>query len=206
MVFEYSYTNYVKHPQTKKLFRNITIISLFFIVFCIILILLAKLYLPSHLLSGIDISGFLSYGYLGLFIITLLGGTFFPVGSPAVVATAGAIGMPKLPVILISALGYTIGVCINYFLAYEFGIHYVQKKMEKEVFEDLLVWWNKYGIILVVLFALFPILPFNLLALLCGLFRFNLFYFILINFASNLLNSYLFVYLGSSIAALIGLF
>lgn len=202
---KYFYRN-IKHEETKKLFKTTIIISFIFIIFCVVLLFLAKLYLPAGLLSSVDISNFLKYGYLGLFIITLLGGTFFPVGSPAIVATAGAIGMPKIPVVIIASVGYTIGICINYLLAYGFGIHYVQKKIGREVYEDLSDWWNKWGTILVISFALFPILPFNLLALLCGLFRFNILYFILINFGSNLLNSYIFVYIGSSAATWIGLF
>ncbi|MCK4429458.1 MAG: VTT domain-containing protein [Candidatus Aenigmarchaeota archaeon] len=167
---------------------------------------MAKLYLPAGILSGFDMSAFLDYGYIGVFVITVLGGTFFPVGSPAVVTAAGAMGMPKLPVIFIAALGYTIGTYVNYMLAYEFGIHYVKKKIGVEVYKDLSRWWNKKALILILLFALLPMLPFNLLALLCGVFRYNIIYFLLINFGSNLLNSYLFVYLGSSAGSWIGLF
>ena len=206
MVFKIFRTNHIKHEETRRFFGTIIIVSTVFILTCVILLILAKLYLPSGLLTTIDVSGFLEYGYFGIFIITLLGGTFFPVGSPVVVATAGALGLPKMPVVIIASLGYTIGVCINYFLAYEFGTRYVQKRIGKEVYEDLSEWWNKRGLILVILFALFPILPFNLLALLCGIFRFNILYFIMINFGSNLLNSYIFVYLGSSAASWIGLF
>jgi membrane protein YqaA with SNARE-associated domain len=206
MVFEGFYINQVKHEETKKLFRTTIIISFVFILFCVLLLFLAKIYLPAGILSTIDISGFLSYGYFGIFIITLLGGTFFPVGSPAIVATAGALGFPKIPVVIIASVGYTLGTCINYFLAYEFGTRYVQKKIGKEVYKDFSYWWNKWGIPLVVLFALIPVLPFNILALLCGLFRFNILYFILINFGSNFLNSYFVVYLGSSAAGWIGLF
>ncbi len=206
MVLEYSYTNYVKYEETKKLFRTLIITTIAFILTLVFLLILAKIYLPAGLLSTVDISNLLSYGYFGIFIITLLGGTFFPVGSPAIVATAGALGFPKIPVVIITSVGYTLGICINYFLAYEFGTHYVKKKIGNEVYKDISEWWNKWGILLVVLFALFPILPFNLLALLCGLFRFNILYFILINFGSNLLNSYIFIYLGASAASWIGLF
>jgi len=198
--------NYIKHEGTRKLFRTSIIISIVFILFCMFLLILAKLYLPTNLLSSFDVSNFLKYGYIGIFIITVFGGTFFPVGSPAVVAAAGLLGMPKIPVVIIASLGYTIGTCINYLLAYEFGIHYVKRKIGEETYKDLVVWWNKWGIILVVLFALVPIFPFNLLALLCGLFRFNILYFILINFGSNLLNSFIFVYIGSSAASWIGIF
>ncbi len=196
----------IKHEETKKMIKAGIIITLLFILFCIALLILAKIYLPIGLLSHIDLSGFLEYGYLGLFVITFFGGTFFPAGSPAVVAAAGVIGMNKTTVAFVAAAGYTLGTMVNYAFAYWLGIHYVQKKIGKEVYKEIVGWWNKWGTILLVTFALIPVLPFSYLALLCGLFRYNIAYFILINFGSNLLNSYLFVYLGSSAANWIGLF
>ncbi|RLJ00752.1 MAG: hypothetical protein DRP06_01280 [Candidatus Aenigmatarchaeota archaeon] len=196
----------IKHEETRKMIKIGIMIALLFILFCIVLLILAKIYLPEGILSNIDLSGFLDYGYFGLFVITFFGGTFFPAGSPAVVAAAGVIGMNKTTVAFVSAAGYTLGTLVNYAFAYWFGIHYVQKKMGKEVYKEVVEWWNGWGTVLLITFALIPILPFSYLALLCGLFRYNIAYFILINFGSNLLNSYIFVYLGSSVAGWIGLF
>jgi len=196
----------IKHEKTRKIIRDGIIITILFTLFCIALLILAKKYLPAGLISNIDLSSFLDYGYLGLFVITFFGGTFFPAGSPAVVAAAGVIGMNKTTVALVAAAGYTVGTMVNYAFAYWLGIHYVQKKIGKEVYEEIVGWWNEWGTVLLITFALIPVLPFNYLALLCGLFRYNIVYFILINFGSNLLNSYLFVYLGGFAANWIGLF
>ncbi len=196
----------IKHEKTRKIIKTGIIITILFTLFCVALLILAKIYLPAGLISSIDLSGFMNYGYWGLFIITFLGGTFFPAGSPAMVAAAGVIGMDKTIVALVAATGYTLGTMVNYAFAYWLGIHYVRKKIGKEVYEEIVGWWNEWGTILLITFALIPILPFNYLALLCGLFRYNILYFILINFGSNLLNSYIFVYLGSSAASWIGLF
>ncbi len=196
----------IKHEETRKMIKTGIIITIVFILFCAVLLILAKIYIPTGIISSLDLSGFLDYGYIGLFVITFFGGTFFPAGSPAVVAAAGVIGMNKTTVAFVSAAGYTLGTMVNYAFAYWLGIHYVQKKIGKEVYKEIVGWWNKWGTILLIIFALIPILPFSYLALLCGLFRYNIVYFILINFGSNLLNSYLFVYLGSSAASWIGLF
>lgn len=113
--------------------------------------------------------------------------------------------MAKISLIIIAAVGYTIGVTINYFLAKILGRSYVEKKLSKKRYEIIVRWWNKWGILLLIAFAFLPILPFNILALLCGLFNVRLSYFLLINFAGDFFNSYLFVFLGKGIGRWVGL-
>jgi len=179
-------------------------LSVIFIILCVVLVVLLKLYAPPDLLSGVDMEQYLKYGYFGLFFITFLGGSFIPAGSPAAVGAAGMFGMETLPTILVAAVGYTLGIYLNYLLAQKLGRPYVERKMSKEAYGDISRWWNRWGYLLIVAFALLPILPFNFLALFCGLFGVNLLYFLLINFGSNLLNSYVFVTIGSSIGDWLG--
>jgi len=193
-----------KHKETEKIFRLTVLLAILFILISIILLILAKLYLPKDFIKTLDIHEFLGYGYLGLFLLTFLGGTVLPLGSPAAVATAAMLKMPAINVIIISSLGFTLGVLVNYYLGYKFGSKYVEKKISKEIYEDLVEWWNEQGIFLVIIFALFPILPFDLLALICGVFRFNLLYFTLINFGGNLLHSCLFVIIGEKAGIWLG--
>jgi membrane protein YqaA with SNARE-associated domain len=195
-----------KYDRTRRLFKMTIITSIVFILVGVLLLFIAKLYLPVDMLNNYNIKPFLdTYGYFGLFLITFIGGTLIPLGSPAAVTTAGISGMPKIPVILVSTLGYTIGILVNYFLAYKFGSEYVKRKLSEEVYEEMVIWWQKWGLFLVIVFALFPVLPFDLIALICGVFRFNIIYFILINFGSNLINSYIFVYIGTQAGAWLGL-
>lgn len=120
-------------------------------------------------------------------------------------AGGSVLGMAKIPLIIIATVGYTIGVTINYFLAKILGKSYVEKKLSKKRYEVIVRWWNKWGILLLIAFAFIPILPFNILALICGLLNVRLSYFLLINFAGDLVNSYLFVFLGEGIGRWIGL-
>ena len=179
-------------------------LSVIFVVLCVVLVVLLKLYVPPELLSGVNMEYYMRYGYFGLFFITFLGGSFIPAGSPAAVGAAGMFGMETLPTILVAAVGYTLGTYLNYFLAQKLGRPYVERKMSKEAYDDISRWWNRWGYLLIFAFALLPILPFNFLALFCGLFGVNLLYFLLINFGSNLLNSYVFVVIGSSIGDWLG--
>lgn len=192
--------------EADRLLKLSILSSIIFISVCVVILIIVKLYFPIELVNISDINRFLgTSGYIGLFFITFLGGTVIPLGSPAAVASAGLLGMPKFLVMIVSATGYTLGVTINYLLAYKLGSSYVENKISEEVFRDLVSWWNRWGMLLVITFALFPILPFDLIALLCGLFRFNFIYFILINFGGNLVNSYVFLYIGTQAGLWLGL-
>ena len=195
-----------KYKKTRRLFRLTILSSIFFILVLVGLLIITKAYLPIELIKNCEVGKFLNaYGYIGLFLITFLGGTVLPLGSPAAVSIAGFLGMAKIPVILVATAGSTLGILVNYFLAYKLGAEYVKKKVSPEVYEDVILWWNRWGVLLVITFALFPILPFDLIALICGIFRFNLGYFILINFLSNLINNYIFLYFGMQAGLWIGL-
>lgn len=204
-MFRSFYGKSIKNEDTRVLIDQIIVGTLIFIVASVVLVILAKIYLPRGMISTFDLSGLFVYGYFGVFILTLIGGTLVPIGTPAIVAGAAAMGMSEPLLVLVSTLGTTIGTLITYLLAYYLGTRYVKKKLSKGVYEDLTEWWNKSGFTLVIVFAAIPILPFDILALICGLFRFNFLYFILINLGANLFRAYIFVYIGFSAASWIGL-
>jgi len=66
-----------------------------------------------------------------------------------------------------AAVGFTIGMTVNYFLAYHLGRPYIVKKMKAEELEATTLLWNKWGWILYVFFGAIPILPVEFLALIC---------------------------------------
>ncbi|MDY6930496.1 MAG: VTT domain-containing protein [Halobacteriota archaeon] len=143
--------------------------------------------------------------YLGLFVITTLGGSIIPAGSPFLVLSGAISGMDKVPLVLVAATGYTAGFLINYYLAKFLGMRYVEERISADRFELISGWLNRWGLMVLVAFAFVFIFPAPILALVCGLFNVRLYYFIPINFAGNLFNSYIFVFLGGNIRDLIGL-
>src|SRR3990172_4798394 len=72
---------------------------------------------------------FINYGLAGIFLATILAGTIIPLGSPALVAVA-AFFIDPIPLILVASIGFTIGMTINYALAYKLGRNFVAKRME----------------------------------------------------------------------------
>ncbi len=141
------------------------------------------------------------YGYGGVFITTLIAGTIIPLASPALVAYAASFGLEPLPLIAIATAGNTGGVVINYYLARALGMQYVEKRMSSSSFKNLEEWWNKWGTLLLIGFGVIPWLPFDLLSLLCGLFKMKIHWFLLISASTRLVQFTIFVFLGSLFGA-----
>jgi len=131
-----------------------------------------------------DLRAFIAdYGFVGIFFATILAGTIVPLGSPALVAAAALFGMPLLPLVLIATTGFTIGMTINYALAYYLGRPYVLNKVAAKKLEEITQLWNRWGWILYTIFGLIPVLPVELLSFVCGLLRTRLDVFLTLSFA-----------------------
>lgn len=77
--------------------------------------------LGSHPLFS-DVKAFVArYGLIGVFLATILAGTVVPVGSLALVVAAASIGVHPFPLVIVATAGFTIGMVINYSLAYGLG-------------------------------------------------------------------------------------
>ena len=120
----------------------------------------------------------LNYGFIGVFVATVISGTILPFGSPLVVAFASGFGLPIIPLILIAASGFTVGVTTCYFFAFFLREKYILNRMSRETFQSLASKWNQKGYWLCVVFSLVPGFPIELLAIVCGIFKTKLWFFI----------------------------
>jgi membrane protein YqaA with SNARE-associated domain len=146
---------------------------------------------------------FMNYGLAGIFLATILAGTIVPLGSPALVAVA-ALFIDPIPLILVASIGFTIGMTINYALAYKLGRNFVAKRMEPEHLNQITRAWSKWGLVIYVIFGLTPILPVELLSFICGLLKTRVGIFLLLSFIPRLIVFTLIVYFGQYIGAWIG--
>ena len=146
---------------------------------------------------------FVNYGLAGVFLATILAGTVVPLGSPALVAFA-AIFIDPMPLILTASIGFTIGMTVNYALAYKLGRPFVAKRMDPEHLDQITHAWSKWGLIIYVIFGLTPVLPVELLSFICGLFKTRVSTFLLVSFIPRLIVFTLIVYFGQYIGAWIG--
>jgi len=146
---------------------------------------------------------FANYGLIGIFIVTVLAGTVVPLGSPALVAAASMFVDP-VPLIIVASAGFTVGMTINYILAYKLGRPYVEKRMSAEHFDEIARLWSKWGLVIYVFFGLTPVLPVELLSFICGLLKTRVPTFLLLSFLPRLLVFTIVAYFGKYIGAWIG--
>ncbi|MEM2947181.1 MAG: VTT domain-containing protein, partial [Candidatus Bathyarchaeia archaeon] len=135
-----------------------------------------------------DVKAFVKdYGILGVFFATILAGTVIPLGSPALVVAAASLGIHPTPLVIVATAGFTIGMTINYFLAYHLGRPFVAKRLDTEKLEEAIALWNRWGWVLYVAFGLIPFLPVEFLALVCGLLKTSIKTFLVLSFTPRLI-------------------
>jgi membrane protein YqaA with SNARE-associated domain len=147
---------------------------------------------------------FMSYGLAGIFLATIIAGTIVPLGSPALVVAAALFGVNPILLILVATTGFTIGMTINYALAYRLGRPYVSKKISPAHIEQVARAWHKWGWIIYTVFGLIPVLPVELLAFIGGLLKTRLSIFIALSFVPRLIVFTLLAYFGQSMGAWLG--
>jgi membrane protein YqaA with SNARE-associated domain len=152
-----------------------------------------------------DISGFfLNYGLLGIFLVTIVAGTIVPLGSPALVVAAALFGLNPVLLVFTATLGFTIGMTINYVLAYYLGRPYAQKRVSPEHLEEMTRVWNKYGWIIYTVFGLIPVLPVELLAFICGFLKTRITTFLTLSFIPRLIIFAILVQFGQQVGNWLG--
>jgi len=147
---------------------------------------------------------FINYGLAGIFLAAILAGTIIPLGSPALVAVA-AFFIDPIPLILTASIGFTIGMTINYALAYKLGRPFVAKRMDPEHLDQITHAWTKWGLVIYVIFGLTPVLPVELLSFICGLLKTRVSTFLILSFIPRLIVFTLIVYFGKYLGTWIGM-
>jgi membrane protein YqaA with SNARE-associated domain len=152
-----------------------------------------------------DMQSFIAdYGLVGIFFATLLAGTVVPLGSPALVVAAALFGAPKVSLIGVATTGFTLGMLVNYGLAYYLGRPYVRKKVSAEKLDDIIKVWGRWGWLLYTVFGLIPVLPVELLAFVCGLLKTRLDVFLVLSFVPRLVVFAMLAYFGDYVGGWLG--
>ncbi|MBI4896486.1 MAG: VTT domain-containing protein [Candidatus Aenigmarchaeota archaeon] len=129
------------------------------------------------MLSHFLISLATTFGYVGIFLASLIGSAtiFLPVPSFIIVFSAGALLNP-IAVGIIAGLGSAIGELTGYGIGY--GIHYSStstiKKEWKGLFEKSKHWFETHGGFLIIfLFAATP-LPDDIIGIIAGMMHYDI--------------------------------
>lgn len=129
--------------------KSSIILGIILVAVGLIILFLLKIFNIGGTQLFLDAKAFVEeYGLVGIFFATVLAGTIVPLGSPALVAAATLFRVPPLPLILIATTGFSIGMMINYGLAYHLGRPYVMKKVSAEKLEEIVHLWRKWGWVL----------------------------------------------------------
>ncbi|MCW4053973.1 MAG: VTT domain-containing protein [Candidatus Bathyarchaeota archaeon] len=182
--------------------------SIKFAIIGTIVALIAIWLLKAFNIAGIPLFSnigafFANYGLAGIFLATIAAGTILPLGSPALVVAVSPFVDPIL-LILVASVGFTLGMTINYSLAYRFGRPYVQKRMPADHFEEIACVWNTWGWIIYIIFGLIPFLPVELLAFICGFLKTPIATFVALSFLPRLIVFALLVYFGQYMGVWLG--
>lgn len=133
------------------------------------------------------------YGYLGIFIISVISSAsiVLPVPSWILVATLGAILNPVL-VGIVSGIGGTIGEMTGYLLGYggRLAIDNVA------LYSKMVKWMKRWGSVTIFVLALIPNPLFDIAGAAAGLLRFPVWKFILFGAAGRIPKNIFFAYIG----------
>jgi len=149
-----------------------------------------------------------SYGLPGTFVVMILAGTALPLASPAIIALCASLMISPTPLALtalalVAALGYTIGLMLNYVLGRLFGMKFVEEHVSQERFERLSTWLDRWGMGLVAAFCLVPMTPMETLSLICGVFKTHPAKFAFVSFVFKAVQFAIFAFIGYELAGLI---
>lgn len=147
-----------------------------------------------------DVAG---YGYLGLFIISILGYATIILPVPTLLAAylGGGILNPVL-VGVISAAGASIGELTGYLAGYG-GQAIVENR---ELYERFQGWMQRYGVFALFVLAAVPNPFFDIAGIIAGMTRMKVWTFMIVVWAGNIVKFMLFAYLGAGSVELLDRF
>lgn len=137
-----------------------------------------------------------SYGYLGVFVINVIGSgsVFFPVPGLAVAFIGGGVDLNPWLVALAGAAGSTIGEITGYMAGYG-GQVLLQKNKHYVQVED---WMCRYGDVTVFIMAAIPNPVFDMAGLASGSLKFPLWRFLLAAFLGKVVKFAVVSFLGAA--------
>jgi membrane protein YqaA with SNARE-associated domain len=186
--------------------RSSIILGLIFLAVGLTAIFVLKILNVGGTQLFLDTKAFVKdYGFVGVFCATILAGTIVPLGSPALVVAAASFGLHPILLTLVATVGFTVGMTINYGLAYRFGRPYVMRKVGADKLEEVKSLWSRWGWIIYTIFGFIPFLPVELFALFCGLLKTRLATFLVLSFTPRLVVFTVLAYFGEHIGGWIGI-
>ncbi len=185
-----SFLKKILSPSKKQVVGSILILLLGVVVLLVVSFVLARIY-PY-------LEYYAELGYIGLFFAVFVSSAafFVPLPGLAVVLAAATVLDPPW-VALVASLASSTGEMSGYLLG-RFGITNPIRSRVK-MYSKAEHWMQRYGVFAVWVFAAFPLLVFDVMAVVAGAFRLPAWKFFLATWLGRLPRSFVEVYLGLSI-------
>ena len=147
-------------------------------------------------------------GYPGIFIFMIIEPTVLPFPGEIILTLAGWILVEStFGLIIVSALASTgtlIGCSVEYYLSNKYGISLIDK-FGKYVFissydiQNPEKYFIKYGSMFVILTRLIPLFPKPITSIIAGIYKMNIYKFIIITFIASFPSNLLYIYVGTKL-------
>lgn len=149
------------------------------------------------------IKGLESYGYFGIFIISILGSATIVIPAPTILATfvGGGIFNPFL-VGVVSAIGATIGELTGY-IAGSSGRAIINKEEKLAKVEG---WMRKYGLWTIFVLAVIPNPLFDLAGMVSGAGKIPVWKFLLVTLLGKTIKFLVIAFIGAGSVSILGSF
>ena len=147
-------------------------------------------------------------GYPGIFIFMIMEPTVLPFPGEIILTLAGWLLVKNtFGLIIVSALASTgtlIGCSVEYYLSNKYGISLIDK-FGKYVFissydiQKSEKYFIKYGSMFVILTRLIPLFPKPITSIIAGIYKMNIYKFIIITFIASFPSNLLYIYVGTKL-------
>ena len=147
-------------------------------------------------------------GYPGIFIFMIIEPTVLPFPGEIILTLAGWILVEStFGLIIVSALASTgtlIGCSVEYYLSNKYGISLIDK-FGKYVFissydiQKSEKYFIKYGSMFVIITRLIPLFPKPITSIIAGIYKMNIYKFIIITFIASFPSNLLYIYVGTKL-------
>ena len=147
-------------------------------------------------------------GYPGIFIFMIMEPTVLPFPGEIILTLAGWLLVKStFGLIIVSALASTgtlIGCSVEYYLSNKYGISLIDK-FGKYVFissydiQNSEKYFIKYGSMFVILTRLIPLFPKPITSIIAGIYKMNIYKFIIITFIASFPSNLLYIYVGTKL-------
>jgi membrane protein DedA with SNARE-associated domain len=154
--------------------------------------------------THLEAADFIKHGYLGVFVVNMVtcATILFPIPGEAVNVAAGSLLNP-LVVTVVATTGATVGEMTSYVAGFYGRRMMVERYTARYEQAERLM--SRYGLFAIFLFALIPVLVFDLIGIVAGGTRYSVPRFVAATFAGRFLRCLLLAYAGQSLYHLLPL-